>query len=73
MKTVLTFGDMPAPSKAQTALRKTAEEKRDEYPEAAETLTKSSYVDQICGSVANMKQAKKLAQDIDKFLESRGF
>ena len=40
VKTVLTFGDKPAPAMAQTALRKTAEEKRDEYPEAAETHKK---------------------------------
>ena len=73
VKTVLTFGDKPAPAMAQTALRKTAEEKRDEYPEAAETLIKNSYMDDICDSVDTVKQAKKLTQDIDKVLESGGF
>ncbi|XP_067017026.1 uncharacterized protein [Acropora muricata] len=71
--TVLTFGDKPAPAMEQTALRKTAEEKGNEYPEAAETLTKNSYMDDICDSVDTVKQAKKLTQDIDKVLESRGF
>ena len=73
VKTVLTFGDKPAPAMAQTALRKTAEEKRDEYPEAVETLIKNSYMDDICDSVDTVKQAKKLTQDIDKVLESGGF
>ena len=39
VKTVLTFGDKPAPAMAQTALRKTAEENKNDYPEAAEALT----------------------------------
>ena len=69
VKRVLTFGDTPAPAMAQTALRKTAEEKRDEYPEAAETLTKNSYMDDI----DTVKQAEKLTQDIDKVHESGGF
>ena len=73
VRTVLTFGDKPAPAMAQTALRKTAEEKRDEFPEAAETLVKNSYMDDICDSVDTEKQAKKLTQDIDKVLESGGF
>ena len=42
VKTVFTFGDKPAPAMALTALRKRAEEKRDEYPEAAETPTKNN-------------------------------
>ena len=73
VKTVLTFGDKPAPAMAETALRKTAEEKRGEYPEAAETLIKNSYMDDICDSVDTVKQAKKLTQDIGKVLESGGF
>ena len=51
VKTVLTFGYKPAPAMAQIALRKTAEENKDDYPEAAETLTKHSYMDDICDSV----------------------
>ena len=68
-KTVLTFGDKPAP--AMAALRNTAEEKRDEYPEAAEPLTNNSYMDDFCDSVDTVKQAKKLTQDIYiKFLRA---
>jgi len=47
IKAVLTFGDTPAPAMAQIALRKTAEENKRDYPEAAEVLTKNSYMDDI--------------------------
>ena len=58
---------------AQTALRKTAEENKNDYPEAAEALTKNSYMDDICGSVDTVMQAQKLTGDFDKVLESGGF
>ena len=51
VKTVLTFGDKPAPVMAQTALRKTAEESKITHPKAAEVVTKNAYVDDICDSV----------------------
>ncbi len=73
VKTVLTFGDKPAPAMAQTALRKTAEENKNDYPEAAEALTKNSYMDDICGSVDTVTQAQKLTEDLDQVLESGGF
>ena len=73
VKTVLTFGDKPAPAMAQIALRKTAEENKKDYPEAAEVLTKNSYMDDICGSVDTVAQAQKLTRDLDKVLESGGF
>ena len=38
VKTVLTFGDKPAPAMAQTALAKTAEESQSTHPEAAEVI-----------------------------------
>ena len=56
----------------QITLRKTAEGNND-YPEAAETLTKNSYLDNICDSVDTMAQAQKLTGDLDKVLASRGF
>ena len=73
VKTVLTFGDKPAPAMAQIALRKTAEENKKDYPEAAEVLTKNSYMDDICGSVDTVAQAQKLTRDLDKVLDSGGF
>ena len=73
VKTVLTFGDKPAPAMAQIALRKTAEENKKDYPEAADVLTKNSYMDDICGSVDTVAQAQTLKEDLDKVLESGGF
>lgn len=42
VKTVLTFGDKPAPAMAQIALKKTAEEGKDEYPQAAKILKENT-------------------------------
>ena len=53
VKTVLTFGDKPAPAMAQIALRKTAEQEIDVYPEAAETSKKNTSMDDICDSVTS--------------------
>ena len=41
-KTVLTFGDKPAPAMAQTPLKKTADENRDTYPKEATSVKKNS-------------------------------
>ena len=73
VKTVLTFGDKPAPAMAQIALRNTAEENENDYPEAADVLTKNSYMDDICGSIDTVAQAQTLTEDLDKVLESGGF
>ena len=72
-KTVLTFGDKPAPAMAQIVLRKTAEEARETNPEAAKTLLENSYVDDICDSVPNVEKAQKLTTDVDNVLASGGF
>ena len=73
VKTVLTFGDKPAPAMAQIALRKTAQENKARYPEAAEVLTNNTYMDDICESVDTEKEARKLTNDIDTVLKTGGF
>ena len=73
VKTVLTFGDKPAPAMAQIALRKTAQENKAGYPEAAEVLTNNTYMDDICESVDTEKEARKLTNDIDTVLKTGGF
>ena len=45
VKTVLTFGDKPAPAMAQTALQKTTREGEKRYLEAAKVLKKNTYMD----------------------------
>ena len=73
VKTVLTFGDKPAPAMAQTALKKTADENCDSYPEAASWVKKNSYMDDICDSVKTVEKAKKFTNDLDQVLETGGF
>lgn len=73
VKTVLTFGDKPAPAMAQIALRKTAQENKASYPEAAEVLTNNTYMDDICESLDTEKEARKLTNDIDTVLKTGGF
>ena len=73
VKTVLTFGDKPAPAMAQIALRKTAEESQIVYPEAAKVLKDNVYMDDICDSVDTVEQAQKLTSDLDKVLAKGGF
>ena len=73
VKTVLTFGDKPAPAMAQIALRKTTQENESEYPEAAKVLKENVYMDDICHSENSATDAHNLAKDLDKVLESGGF
>ncbi|XP_077981413.1 uncharacterized protein LOC144436486 [Glandiceps talaboti] len=73
VKTVLTFGDKPAPAMAQTALKRTAEEGEKLYPEAARILKENTYMDDICDSVHTVKEAQKLTKQIDTVLAEGGF
>lgn len=73
IKQVVTFGDKPAPAMAQLALRMTAEEAEPRCPEAAQVLKESVYMDDICHSVRDVKEAKQLTKEIDEVLEEGGF
>ena len=73
VKTVLTFGDKPAPAMAQIALRKTAEESKITHPKASEVITKNAYMDNICDSVYTVMEAKQQTEEIDTVLEKGGF
>ncbi|XP_048590228.1 uncharacterized protein LOC116612667 isoform X2 [Nematostella vectensis] len=73
VKTVLTFGDKPAPAMAQIALRKTAEEGEKEYPEAAKVLKENTYMDDICHSEETPDKVQQLVKDLGKVLQNGGF
>ena len=73
VKTVLTFGDRPAPTMAITAMHKTAKLKQDAKPKAAEAIINNAYVDDICDSAGNASEAKTLISDVDEVLEAGGF
>ena len=66
VKTVLTFGDRPSPTMAIVAMRKTAELKEDVKPEAANSIKKNTYMDDICDSQNTVQAAKDLTRDIDE-------
>lgn len=53
IKTVLTFGDKPAPAMAQIALRRTADEGRDKFPQAAIVIERYLYFSPRCRSGKN--------------------
>ena len=73
VKTVLKFGDKPAPAMAQIALRKTADKAKSSYPEAAQVLKNNTYMDDICDSVHSVQQAKRLTNKLDEVLLKGGF
>ena len=73
VKTVLKFGDKPAPAMAQIALRKTADKAKSSYPEAAQVLKNNTYIDDICDSVHSVQQAKRLTNKLDEVLLKGGF
>ena len=73
VKTVLTFGDKPAPAMAQIALRKTAAEGENHSPSAAKTLKENSYMDDILDSVQTVSEARQLTTEIDEVLAKGGF
>ena len=55
---------------AQIALRKTAEQAKDLYPEAAQILKNNTYMDDICDSVRSAQEAMRLTTELD--LSNRG-
>ena len=73
VKTVLTFGEKPAPAMAQIALRKTAQESRATKPDVAEVIINNVHKDDICDSVNTIKEAQRLSKDIDSVLAKGGF
>ena len=73
VKTVLTFGDKPAPAMAQIAIRKTADKAKSSYPHAAKVLKENTYMDDICDSVHTVREAEQLTAGKDNVLSQGGF
>ena len=73
VKTILTFGDQLAPTMAITAMQKNVNMHRETSHKAAESITKNTYVDDICDSVWTAEEARELTEDIDKVLAMGGF
>ncbi|KAJ8036637.1 hypothetical protein HOLleu_20672 [Holothuria leucospilota] len=73
VKTVLTFGDRPAPAMAQVALLKTAKEGEQQHPRAAQALRHNTYMDDICLSNPTIEDAAEITHGIDEVLKGGGF
>ncbi len=73
LMTAVSFGDKPAGNIAILALRKTAEMGKAEYPQAADVITRSTYVDDIIDSEGSLDEAKRLTNEMDKLIEPGGF
>ena len=67
------MGDKPAGAIASEALYKTAHMFQSDYPQVADLLTQSTYVDDIIESVDSLDEAVKLATDTSKVLGEAGF
>ena len=71
--TAVNMGDRPSATIAQLALRKTAEEAIQTYPEAANTILRNAYMDDIPGSTASASETRKITSAIDQVLLGNGF
>ncbi|XP_033109616.1 uncharacterized protein LOC117110895 [Anneissia japonica] len=70
---IVTPGDKPAPAMTLTALLKTAMENEIDHPQAAATLQRDTYMDDICTSVKNEKEAIELTKEKDNVLSTAEF
>jgi len=71
--TAVNMGDRPASAIAQTALRMTAEEAEDVYPEASKIVLSNSYMDDIPASTPSEESGMKVMRDIEKMVGEKGF
>ena len=67
------MGDTPAPAISTEAIYKTAERFKEDSPEAAELLKKSSYVDDLIDSRPTLESAVGLARESECMLAKGGF
>ncbi|CAB4022925.1 RNA-directed DNA polymerase from transposon X-element [Paramuricea clavata] len=67
------MGDTPAPAISTGAIYKTADRFKEDSPEAAGLLTKSSYVDDLIDSHTTVSCAFKVAEEAENMLAKGGF
>ena len=71
--TAVNMGDRPSGTIATVALRKTDMQGEKLYPEPAEIVINSTYVDDIIDSVETVEEASKITKDICHLLEPGNF
>ena len=69
----VSFGDKPSATIAMMALRKTAEMRSEQYPDAAQIVKHNTYMDDIIESTTDLPAAQKLMQDIEALIIKGGF
>ncbi|XP_038071933.1 uncharacterized protein LOC119740637 [Patiria miniata] len=70
---VLPFGSTCSPCCATFALRKHASDHKEQYPEVAESVDKSFYVDNCLDSLPSSREAKHLVHQMRNLLADAGF
>ena len=68
----LIFGDKASPYLAQDVCQRHAKSHSEEYPEAAQTVLESMYMDDVMKSVSNVEKAFGLRHDLTELLELAG-
>ena len=71
--TVHVFGGISSPSVCAFALRKTAEDNRDQFPDVADIIVRNFYVDNFLGSTNTEEEAISVAQQLTQMLRLGGF
>ena len=56
-----------------TALKKTAEIKKEQYPTSAKTIIENSYMDDIVDSCTNQNVARQTTKEVNEILSFGGF
>ena len=69
----LVFGNTASPFFAQFIVQKHAEDKAEHYPEAADTVSNSIYVDDVLDSCETSKDAIELRRQLSELLNSASF
>ena len=71
--TAVNMGDKPASAIAQTALKMTAEDAAEKYPDASKIILSNSYMDDIPASLDSKERGMKVMSEIEAVLDGRGF
>ena len=71
--TSVSFGDKPAGNIATVALRKTANQFLEEYPQSVKVIIDNSYVDDIIDSVTDTTELSRVTNEINEILASGNF
>ena len=71
--TVVNMGDRPSATIAQTALQKTAEQAKDEFPESSEIISRNTYMDDVTGGADSKEDALERMSEIGIILSKAGF